>query len=306
MVRQTRHEQSAFPRFWQRGSHRLPLFGHPLIMGILNVTPDSFSDGGQFTQTRCAINHALRMEQEGADIIDIGGESTRPFAAPVSAEEECRRVLPVIKALAKRVAVPISIDTTKADVARKALDMGAAIVNDISGLTRDPAMLAVIAGSKAGVVIMHCRGNPQTMQKAPRYKNLIGDIVDFLERQLRQAQDYGIAKARITIDPGIGFGKTARHNLTLIHHLAAFSHLGVPVLIGPSRKSFIQKALDASPIPMEKKTAVKVAADPRSRIEGTAAAVAIAVTHGARVIRVHDVAFMSKVARLADAIRKSG
>lgn len=258
-------------------------------MGILNVTPDSFSDGGRFYNTAEGVNHGLRLEQEGADLLDIGGESTRPGALPVSAEEEIRRVIPVIEKLAKKVRIPLSIDTTKSEVAKRALEAGATIINDVSGCTLDPAMFSVAAKAKAGLVMMHSRGTPQTMQRRPRYRDLLDEIGQFLYDRIQKAADHQIPKNRIAIDPGIGFGKTASHNLTILHHLYRFVDLGVPLLIGPSRKSFIGRALD---LPASE------------RLEGTAAAVAIGVFQGARILRVHDVSAMARVVRVADAIQK--
>ncbi len=255
-------------------------------MGILNVTPDSFSDGGQFLDIGRAVDHALKMEAEGADMIDIGGESTRPGAHPVPVEEEMKRVLPVVAALAKKVALPLSIDTTKATVAKKALDLGASIVNDVSGL-RDPEMVSVLMQSTAGVVIMHSKGTPQTMQKSPRYKDVVQEIYLFLKGQIQYAQDQGISKGRIAIDPGIGFGKTVRHNLILLNRLADFKPLQMPLLVGPSRKSFIRKIIGLEGIH-----------------DGTAAAVALAVAKGASILRVHDVAAMVHVSRITSAITK--
>jgi len=289
---------------WQCGSYRLNLIKRPLIMGILNITPDSFSDGGLFMDAKQAIKQAIRMEQEGADIIDIGGESTRPNAVPVSEEEELRRVLPVIKALSRRIKIPLSIDTTKSEVARLAIDHGASIVNDISGLMRDPKMMSIVAKSKAGLVLMHSKGTPQTMQRHPRYSNVVREVYDFLEKKIKQAIDGGIPITRLLIDPGIGFGKTANHNLTLMNQLSAFLPLGVPILIGPSRKSFIGKVLTSSTDPAPHLTSLARGDEsiPFYQWEGTAAAVAIAILRGARIIRVHDVAPMARVARVADAI----
>ena len=242
-----------------------------------------------------AFHQAIRMEQEGADIIDIGGESTRPGASSVSEKEELRRVLPVILSLAKKVKIPLSIDTTKAEVARQGIDCGVSIINDISGLTRDPKMTAVAAKSKAGLILMHSKGTPQTMQKRPRYQNVVREVYRFLEKQIKLAMEAGISKNRLVVDPGIGFGKTANHNLTLINHLSEFLPLGVPILIGPSRKSFIGKVLTTFP---------EDESSPFYRWEGTAAAVAIAILRGARIIRVHDIGPMTRVARVANAIYK--
>lgn len=259
-------------------------------MGILNVTPDSFSDGGQFFEPEKALAHALKLIAEGADIIDIGGESTRPGAAAVSLEEEAHRVLPVIAALAKQGSVPISIDTRKPAIARRAIAAGASIINDVSGLNADPEMVSVAAeDSKTALVFMHAKGTPQTMQEAPRYEHLIPEIYEFFQERLQQANAAGISINRIAVDPGIGFGKTVSHNLSIIHHLGYFTDLGVPVLLGPSRKSFIGDMLDLAD---------------SERLEGTAAALAIAVFQGARILRVHDLTQMQRVLVIAEGIRK--
>ncbi|MEK7702397.1 MAG: dihydropteroate synthase [Nitrospirota bacterium] len=281
------------PRFWTCGASRLSL-KHPIIMGILNVTPDSFSDGGLFMSTTQAVKRAVQMEQEGADIIDIGGESTRPAAEPVSVKEELKRVLPVIKAVRLKVKIPLSIDTTKSEVAKAALDQGVSIINDVSGFTRDSKMFSIAKKSKAGIIIMHTKGRPQTMQKNPQYKNVTKEVYLFLERQIKQAIEMGIPKNKIVIDPGIGFGKTVNHNLTLMNHLSDFLTLGVPILVGPSRKSFIGKVL--SPL------SEGAISSPFYRWEGTAAVVAISILRGASIIRVHDVASMMRVARVARAV----
>jgi len=248
-----------------------------------------------------AIKQAIQMEQQGADIIDIGGESTRPNALPVSKEEELRRVLSVIKVLSKKIKIPLSIDTTKAEVARQAIEHGVSIINDVSGLTRDPNMMSIVAKSKVGLVLMHSKGTPQTMQRHPRYRNVVHEVYDFLEKQIKQAIAGGISKARLVIDPGIGFGKTVNHNLTLMNQLYDFLPLGVPILIGPSRKSFIGKVLTphlTSPSRLARR------GEGSLRWEGTAAAVAISILRGARIVRVHDVAQMARVAYVADAICK--
>lgn len=247
-----------------------------------------------------AVLHAVQMEQEGADIIDIGGESTRPNSAPVSEKEEIKRVLPVIRALIKKIKIPLSIDTTKAEVAKVAIENGASIINDVSGFTRDLQMFSVAQKLKAGIVMMHSQGTPKTMQKNPRYQNVTKEIYCFLERQIAKAVEIGIPKKRIVGDPGIGFGKTVHHNLTLLNHLADFLPLGVPILVGPSRKSFIGKVLSCA---NEKdKTSQSNSANPLDRWEGTAAAVAISVLRGASILRVHDVAAMMRVSRVAHAI----
>jgi len=259
-------------------------------MGILNVTPDSFSDGGRFFDPASAIHRGIQMAEDGADIIDIGGESTRPGAEPISIEEELRRTIPVIEALAKEIRIPISIDTCKAEVAKNALDAGAEIVNDISGLRYDPRMPEVVAAYKAPVVIMHMKGTPKDMQKAPVYEALIPEIMDYLREGIRIAMEAGIPEDKIIVDPGIGFGKGFEHNLEIIHNLCEFTLLEKPLLIGPSRKAFIGKILGDVP--------------PGGRFEGTAAAVAISIFNGANIVRVHDVKEMAKVATVADAIKK--
>jgi dihydropteroate synthase len=261
-----------------------------LIMGILNVTPDSFSDGGLYLDTRKAIDRALRMEEEGADILDIGGESTRPGSEPVAVEEELRRVVPVIEALSGRLSIPISIDTYKAEVAKRAIEAGASIVNDISGLRFDPKMAEVVAEHDVGVVIMHIKGTPKDMQKDPHYDDLFGEITGYLKEGIRIAKEHGVQEERIVIDPGIGFGKRPEHNLQLIKYLDRFSVLGRPVLVGPSRKSFIGLILGGVP--------------PLERLEGTASTVAISVLNGASIVRVHDVKAMVPVVRVAEAIRR--
>lgn len=258
------------------------------IMGILNVTPDSFSDGGLFFGKAAAIEQALRMAEDGADIIDIGGESTRPGSDPVPLEEELKRTIPVIEAVVKEVSIPISIDTCKADVARRALDAGASMVNDISGLRYDPQMAHVVASHEVPVVIMHIKGTPKDMQRDPSYEALVPEIMDYLRASIRLALDAGIPEDRIIIDPGIGFGKTFEQNLSIIRNLREFTLLEKPLLIGVSRKSFIGKILGDAP--------------PGERLEGTAAAVAISILNGANIIRVHDVREMVKVAKTADAI----
>jgi len=260
------------------------------IMGILNITPDSFSDGGLYFNKESAVEHAIRMEEEGADIIDIGGESTRPGAEPISVEEEIRRVVPVIEALKKKIKVPISIDTYKAEVAEEALSSGANIVNDISGLRFDPEMPGVIARYQVPVVIMHIKGTPRDMQINPTYKALIPEIMDYFKEGTEIAKKAGVSEERIIIDPGIGFGKTVEHNLEIIKHLNEFTSLKKPILLGPSRKSFIGKILGDLSV--------------TERLEGTASAVAIGILNGANIVRVHDVKAMVRVSRIADAIKR--
>ncbi len=260
------------------------------IMGILNVTPDSFSDGGLYFDEKKAVEHALKLIEEGADIIDIGGESTRPGSEPVSVEEEIRRTIPVIEAIAKAVNVPISIDTYKADVARRALDAGASMVNDISGLRFDPDMPKIVSEYKVPVIIMHIKGRPKDMQQNPVYEALIPEIMDYLRISIRLASNFGISENKIIIDPGIGFGKTVEHNLEIIKNLKEFTLLGKPIAVGVSRKAFIGKILGDAP--------------PAERLEGTAAAAAIAIFNGANIIRVHDVKEMAKVAKVANSIKR--
>ncbi|MFH1564082.1 MAG: dihydropteroate synthase [Nitrospirota bacterium] len=256
------------------------------IMGILNVTPDSFSDGGQYQDVEQAIERGIQMAEEGADIIDIGGESTRPGAVCCSIEKELARVIPVIRGLAKKIDLPISIDTYKAEVARRALEEGAQIVNDISALSFDPKMAQVVAEYKAAVVLMHIQGTPQDMQQNPQYTCVVSEIILYLRERIRTAISAGIEADKIIIDPGIGFGKTVEHNLEILRRLREFKSLGRPILIGTSRKSLIGKILD---LPVEQ------------RLEGTLATAVISILNGANIIRVHDVLAMKRVAKMVDA-----
>ena len=259
------------------------------IMGILNVTPDSFSDGGRYLDAKRAIDYAHQMIEEGADIIDIGGESSRPGALPVSTNEELTRVLPVIEALVNGTDALISIDTYKPAVARNALQAGAHIVNDITALG-DADMAGVVAGMGAGLILMHMKGVPRTMQRSPVYQDLIPEILTFLRHRIDKAQGEGVCPDRIIIDPGIGFGKTTEHNLKILRSLDLFRSLDKPILIGTSRKAFIGKILNLP--------------NPDDRLEGTAATVAWAIAHGADVVRVHDVKTICQVARMIDAIHR--
>jgi dihydropteroate synthase len=261
------------------------------IMGILNATPDSFSDGGLFFDKHIAVDHALRMIDDGADIIDVGGESTRPGSDPVSVEEEIRRTIPIIKAISNKIKVPISIDTYKSEVAKQAIDAGASIVNDISGLRFDNKMAAVAAEYKVPVIVMHIKGKPNDMQTNPSYEALIPEIMDYLRESIKVAVDNSIPEDRIIIDPGIGFGKTFEHNLEIIKNLRQFTLLGKPILIGVSRKAFIGKILADAP--------------PHERLEGTTAAVAVSIMNGANIVRVHDVKEMARVVKVVDAIKGS-
>jgi dihydropteroate synthase len=260
----------------------------PKVMGIVNLTPDSFSDGGRFFDCAQAVDHARQLVAEGADLIDLGGESSRPGADEVSLAEELRRVIPVVEALATELTVPISIDTTKAEVARLALDAGAAIINDISALSADPEMALTVARAGAGVVLMHMQGNPRTMQLDPQYNDLIGEIHHFLESRVRWAEMQGIPHERIAIDPGIGFGKTHAHNLAILRNVACFDNLGCAVLIGTSRKDFLGK-ITVRPL-AERATASVV-----SSLAGC--------VRGARVVRVHDVAPMVDAIRVWTAVQ---
>ena len=259
---------------WQCGDQTLQLGGFPLIMGIVNVTPDSFSDGGKFLERNAAVDHALKLVDNGADILDIGGESTRPNADRVSVAEELRRVVDVVAQVRQATDRLISIDTTKAEVARQALAAGANIVNDISGLTFEPEIVDVCAESDCGVICMHILGTPQTMQRDPHYDNVVTDVCDFLSTRLATLERSGIARDRVITDPGIGFGKTAQHNVDLLSNIGVLRELNRPVLIGHSRKRFLAKVLGR---PVEERTFGTI---------GVAIAVA---AQGADMIRVHDV-----------------
>lgn len=272
------------------GDYQFDLSRGILIMGILNVTQDSFSDGGLFDEPQKAVERAFQMKEEGADIIDIGGESTRPGAKPCSVEEELKKVVPVVKRLIEEnIALPISIDTYKSAVARACLEEGAQIINDISALRFDSRMAEVVAEYKVPVVLMHLQGTPQNMQENPHYECVVSEIILFLRQRIEAAIDSGIDKEKIIIDPGIGFGKTVEHNLEILKRLREFKSLGRPILIGTSRKSLIGKVLN---LPVEE------------RLEGTATTNVVAVLNGANIIRVHDVLAMNRVAKMVDAVRK--
>jgi dihydropteroate synthase len=259
------------------------------IMGVVNVTPDSFSDGGMFYEQDTAIRQALRLAEEGADIIDVGGESTRPGSSSVPADEEWRRVEPVIRALESETDVPISIDTMKPGVAWKAIEAGAIMVNDVSGL-RDKEMIELVAREHVAVTIMHMLGEPKTMQETPVYRDVVKDVKDYLRGQMQVAMDAGVAKDSIVIDPGIGFGKTVEHNLELINHIPDLAELGRPVIIGASRKSFIGAITRA---------------EVTDRLEGSLAAAVMAVVRGARILRVHDVKQTLRALKVAEAILRA-
>jgi dihydropteroate synthase len=259
------------------------------VMGVLNVTADSFSDGGRFLRPRDAIAQGMRMIKQGADIIDVGGESTRPGADPISLEEELSRVIPVISALCQQTDVPISIDTYKSEVAKRALDAGAQMINDISALRYDPEMRKIAREFDVPIVLMHIKGTPKNMQQKPWYEDVIGEISEYLKESIRMAQEAGIDKGKIIIDPGIGFGKRLVDNLNILKNLEKFSILRCPILIGCSRKSFIGKILD---LPVG------------DRLEGSLAALAVAMMNGASLVRVHDVEESKRVARMVDAIKR--
>ncbi len=268
----------------------LELGKRSLLMGAVNITPDSFSDGGRFFQTDQAVKQGELLAFEGADLLDIGGESTRPFSDPVPLEEELRRVIPVIRELAKCISIPISIDTCKAQVARAAFDVGATIINDISALRFDPEMVELAAAEAAPLIIMHMKGTPRMMQVQPHYDSLLSEIIGFLEERIQFASAAGVARERIIVDPGIGFGKTVNHNLQIIKHLDALATLSQPILFGTSRKSFIGAVLDK-----------KVT----EREPGTWATVCAGILKGAHIVRVHEVATCRQLADMIDAIENA-
>jgi dihydropteroate synthase len=263
-----------------------------LIMGVLNVTPDSFSDGGRFFDPQKAVDHALAMQRDGADLIDIGAESTRPGSEPITSAEELLRLLPVLRALRSLLHIPISIDTRQAEVAEAALAEGAQIVNDVSGLRHHPRLGGVAAKYRAGLILMHMRGEPRTMHKGPFAKDVVHDVVSGLRASLAKARKAGVAKSQIILDPGIGFGKNHAQNYELLRSLPRLAKLGYPLLVGTSRKGFLGATLarDGKPAP------------PDERIWGTAATVTASILNGAQIVRVHDVAEMVQVARVADRI----
>lgn len=280
------------------GKHRLDFGKRTCIMGVLNVTPDSFSDGGKFFTFDDAVAQGYKLFEDGADILDIGGESTRPFSNPVSEEEEILRVVPVIEKLSKHIPIPISIDTTKAGVAEQAIKAGAAMINDVSSLSFDPKMANVAVDYGVPVVLMHMLGNPKTMQMEPFYDDLIGEIKTFFENAIDQAENKGISRLKIIIDPGIGFGKTVGHNLLLIQRLQEFKTLKVPIMIGTSRKAFIRNLL-------KNNTVEEINADSGMTESGTQASVAAAILNGAHIIRVHDVANTRVTVKTIDAIKNA-
>lgn len=278
------------PPIWQLRDRTVTPGAPPLLMGIVNVTPDSFSDGGHFLDADAAVAHALRLIEQGADLLDIGGESTRPGSLPVPLDEELSRVLPVIRRLAAQTAVPLSVDTSKAEVARQALEAGAHIVNDITALRGDPAMPDLVRRYRAGVILMHMQGTPATMQAEPRYHDVVAEVADFLQARLQACLDLGIAASQVVLDPGIGFGKTTEHNLRLLAHLEELQRLGRPVCLGVSRKGFLGKVLGR---PLEQRLAGSLAAASHALVGGTA-----------QIVRVHDVAETRDVVVLLQALRE--
>ncbi|MBT4875634.1 MAG: dihydropteroate synthase [Desulfobacula sp.] len=277
---------------------RLKLGPETCIMGILNATPDSFSDGGKFNTFETAVAQGLKLAEDGAHILDIGGESSRPYATPISEQEELDRVIPVIETLYKQIDIPISIDTIKSGVAKEALNAGAAIINDISAFENDPAMADLAAQRKVPVVLMHMKGTPETMQVNPDYEDLMFEITNYLASRAAYALEKGIKKTHIILDPGIGFGKTIEHNLVLINHIEKIATLGYPVLVGPSRKSFIQNIL-------AKKENAPVGPDHIKTEYGTLAAVAASILNGAHIVRVHDVEKLKSFTHIIDSIRNA-
>ncbi len=277
---------------WRLASRTLVLGERTLIMGVLNVTPDSFSDGGKFLDSRRAVQHALELEQSGADLLDIGGESTRPGSSAITAEEEIARVMPILQTLRGKLGIPISVDTRKALVADASLREGADIINDVSALHSDPALGEVVQRHRAGLILMHMRGRPETMQRGPFAKSVVRDVSAGLRAAIKRARRAGISKSRLVLDPGIGFGKNYAQNFELLARLPKLAELGFPLLVGPSRKAFLGAAVGGAKSPQL----------PEERHWGTAAATTAAILGGAHIVRVHDVAEMAQVARTADRI----
>lgn len=272
-------------RVWRHRAGEIRL-DRTRVMGILNVTPNSFSDGGRYFDLEAALRRGKEMADQGADLLDVGGESTRPGSDPVSAEEEWRRIGAVIRGLTGKVDIPVSVDTMKPEVAGRAIEAGASIVNDVSGL-RDPVMVRLVASSGVGVVAMHMMGNPKTMQEHPTYADVVGEVRTYLSDRIRALQAAGVPSEGIAIDPGVGFGKTAEHNLGLLRHLDRLVDLGHPVVVGVSRKSFIERVGGGGP---------------GDRLPGSLAAGVLAVARGAHVLRVHDVAETVRAVRVTDAL----
>jgi dihydropteroate synthase len=281
------------PLTWLLPDRRLTIGSRPLVLGIVNITPDSFSDGGSFFRAETAVAHGLELARQGADLLDIGGESTRPGSQPISVEEELRRVVPVIAALAAQCAVPLSVDTSKAEVARQCLDAGARIINDVTALRGDPDMTEVVRARGAGLILMHMQGTPATMQQAPRYNDIGTDIRLFFEERLHHLAASGIAPEQVVLDPGIGFGKALTHNLEILARLEEFQSLSRPVCLGVSRKGFLGSVLRERPV--------------GQRLAGSLAAVCGAVCRGAaQILRVHDVQETCDAVTLLEAIRAAG
>jgi dihydropteroate synthase len=278
------------PSHFRCREHLLAVEQKTWIVGVLNVTPDSFSDGGRFVEPEAAVDQAMRMVEEGADIVELGGESTRPGALPVSADEEIRRILPVLRGVRPRLTIPVAVDTCKPEVARVAIEEGADIINDVYGVRGEGRLAAVVAESGAGLVIMHMKGTPQNMQIEPRYDDVVGEVSDFLADRVAFAERLGVAPQSIIIDPGLGFGKRSRDNLALLRHLATLHRLGKPIMVGPSRKSLVGEVL-------------KVPVDQRQY--GTAACVAAAVLQGAAFVRVHEIRPCAQLVAMLDAIRRA-
>lgn len=276
------------PRAWHVGARRLVCGRSPLLMGVVNVTPDSFSDGGRFEDAEAAVRHGVQLVEDGADLLDVGGESSRPGAAPVPLETELQRVLPVLQGLRRRLEVPLAIDTTKAAVARAALDCGADIVNDISGLRFDPQMLPLLAASRCGIVLMHMQGTPRTMQVAPRYDDVVLEVRAWLDQRCNDLSGAGIAAERLLLDPGLGFGKRYADNLALLRHLDALRVHERPLLVGASRKAFLGWLL-AEP-------------EPLARLEGDLAVSAWCRHHGVECLRVHDARAARRLFRVLEAL----
>ncbi len=276
------------PLVWDFVGHRYEIATRPLVMGIVNVTPDSFSDGGRFLDPSAAVDHALKLQAEGADLLDVGGESTRPGSQPVPLDEELRRVVPVVRELAKRTPKPISVDTSKVEVARQCLDAGAAIINDVTGLLGDPNMPAVAAASGAGLVVMHMQGTPQTMQANPTYADVVREVGDFFRERLATLEAAGVRREAVALDPGIGFGKKFEHTMAQLANLEAYRNLGRPVCLGVSRKGFIGQVTGR---------------DRANRMPGSLAVACFAIARGdAHILRVHDVGPTVDAVKMAGAI----
>lgn len=277
------------PTYLMLGNTRLEMNSRTYVMGILNVTADSFSDGGLYLNPQLAVKHAEKMLQEGADLIDVGGQSSRPGATPIPATVERERVVPVVRDIVKRFGAQVSVDTYRAGVAEACLDVGAVLINDISAMRFDPHMAPLIARRRAAVVLMHMQGTPRTMQQAPYYTHVVDDVYGFLHARLQQALRHGIGRQQIIVDPGFGFGKTVKHNLELLHGLATFKAMGQPILVGTSRKSFLGHLLQRQVW---------------DRLEGTLSSALYAISQGAAFVRVHDVAPVVQAVRLANALAR--